>query len=281
MATVWSVENWGSHPIEDNDDCWSGEDFDTLEEARECFVDHVGCRDTRFITLSEVTTDDATGGVARYSSSAATKAQAPRASTPSGTARSRRGRHAAQRRRVQQHGPTTRTASTATASCAVANRNRGDPEARTSRVGRRGPDGPCVHVVCRRSCRIVLEHEAPPRACGGSPGQSRANNDADAQSAQAERGRAQRARNLKRFKETARTPSCGRAVVAAADTFRHPRRQRNAIGCRKNSVLHNRLRYVRGAQLEQTRSEIARLRTVEIAMENAARSKRGLGPMEP
>lgn len=48
----------------------------------------------------------------------------------------------------------------------------------------------------------------------------------------------------------------------------------------KNSVLHNRLRYVRGAQLEQTKAEIARLRSVGISMENAARAKRGLAAMD-
>lgn len=31
------VEHWGSHPDDDNDDCWSGEDYDTLDEARAAF----------------------------------------------------------------------------------------------------------------------------------------------------------------------------------------------------------------------------------------------------
>lgn len=58
--------------------------------------------------------------------------------------------------------------------------------------------------------------------------------------------------------------------------------ERSAISLlAKNSVLHNRLRYARGLQLEQTRAEITRLRTVGIALENSARAKRGLPPMEP
>lgn len=48
----------------------------------------------------------------------------------------------------------------------------------------------------------------------------------------------------------------------------------------KNSILHNRLRFARGPQLEQTRAEIARLRVLGIALENAARAKRGQPPMD-
>jgi len=33
----YEVNEWGSHPDENNDDCWTGQDFDTLEEARDCF----------------------------------------------------------------------------------------------------------------------------------------------------------------------------------------------------------------------------------------------------
>ncbi len=35
----YTVNLWGSHPDEDNDDCWTGSDFDTLEEARLGFDD--------------------------------------------------------------------------------------------------------------------------------------------------------------------------------------------------------------------------------------------------
>lgn len=34
---AYSVLLFGSHPDSDNDDCWTGADFDTLEEARACF----------------------------------------------------------------------------------------------------------------------------------------------------------------------------------------------------------------------------------------------------
>ena len=35
---MWAVNQWGSHPDEDNDDCWCGDDFDTEEEARASLV---------------------------------------------------------------------------------------------------------------------------------------------------------------------------------------------------------------------------------------------------
>lgn len=38
-AHQWSVNIWGSHPDEGNDDCSTGADFDTEEEARACFAD--------------------------------------------------------------------------------------------------------------------------------------------------------------------------------------------------------------------------------------------------
>lgn len=34
---MYFVNTWGSHPDEGNDDCWSGEEFDSLEEAIYCF----------------------------------------------------------------------------------------------------------------------------------------------------------------------------------------------------------------------------------------------------
>jgi hypothetical protein len=30
----WSVNHWGSHPDAGNDDCFTGDDFDTLEQAK-------------------------------------------------------------------------------------------------------------------------------------------------------------------------------------------------------------------------------------------------------
>lgn len=48
----------------------------------------------------------------------------------------------------------------------------------------------------------------------------------------------------------------------------------------KLSVLHHRLRFAQPAQLERTRAEIARLHTIGRALENAARAKCGMPPMD-
>jgi hypothetical protein len=37
MSLLFSVLHWGSHPDQDNDDCYSGEDFPTLSEAVAAF----------------------------------------------------------------------------------------------------------------------------------------------------------------------------------------------------------------------------------------------------
>lgn len=37
MKKPYTVNLWGSHPDEDNDDCWTGDDFATLEEAENVF----------------------------------------------------------------------------------------------------------------------------------------------------------------------------------------------------------------------------------------------------
>lgn len=37
MTKPYSIDIWGSDPDEDNDDCWTGVDFDTLESAQEVF----------------------------------------------------------------------------------------------------------------------------------------------------------------------------------------------------------------------------------------------------
>ena len=34
---TYAVNFWGSHPDEGNDDCWTGKDYDSLEEARIVF----------------------------------------------------------------------------------------------------------------------------------------------------------------------------------------------------------------------------------------------------
>jgi len=35
---AFSVNFWGSHPDDDNDDCWYGEEYGTLEEAEKEFA---------------------------------------------------------------------------------------------------------------------------------------------------------------------------------------------------------------------------------------------------
>ena len=37
MTTKYEVNEWGSHPNEGNDDCWNGNDFESLELARAAF----------------------------------------------------------------------------------------------------------------------------------------------------------------------------------------------------------------------------------------------------
>jgi len=37
MSKEYNVNYWGSHPDEENDDCWSGDDFHSKEEALICF----------------------------------------------------------------------------------------------------------------------------------------------------------------------------------------------------------------------------------------------------
>lgn len=47
----FSVLFWGSHPDADNDDCWTGQDFVSLEEARECFNAKVTEGSTAYVEL--------------------------------------------------------------------------------------------------------------------------------------------------------------------------------------------------------------------------------------
>ncbi len=37
MEKAFSVNLWRTHPDQENDDCYTGESFDTLEQAMECF----------------------------------------------------------------------------------------------------------------------------------------------------------------------------------------------------------------------------------------------------
>jgi hypothetical protein len=37
MDKPYSVNHWGTHPDEENDDCFTGEDFDSLDEAIKAF----------------------------------------------------------------------------------------------------------------------------------------------------------------------------------------------------------------------------------------------------
>lgn len=49
--TKFAVNYWGSHPADGNDDCWSGDDFETLEEAVHCFHNPDLRNNPRFIEL--------------------------------------------------------------------------------------------------------------------------------------------------------------------------------------------------------------------------------------
>ena len=42
MSKPFSVNLWGSHPDQENDDCWTGDEFATEAEARACFADPWG-----------------------------------------------------------------------------------------------------------------------------------------------------------------------------------------------------------------------------------------------
>ncbi len=53
---MFSVNYWGSHPDNENDDCWTGEDFDDLAAARAYFnarIDSAYCiHCTEYIELT-------------------------------------------------------------------------------------------------------------------------------------------------------------------------------------------------------------------------------------
>jgi hypothetical protein len=56
----YAVGYWGSHPDEENDDMWTGQEFDTLAEARAVFgapvADSPGCPawDVAFVSLDVI-----------------------------------------------------------------------------------------------------------------------------------------------------------------------------------------------------------------------------------
>lgn len=56
-APTFTVDLWGSHPFAGNDDCWTGLDFDSLEEALECYhnlekhFEAYALEETRFVKL--------------------------------------------------------------------------------------------------------------------------------------------------------------------------------------------------------------------------------------
>lgn len=47
----YAVNEWGSHPDADNDDCWTGRDFGTLEEAQAAFAEPPRDASTAFVEL--------------------------------------------------------------------------------------------------------------------------------------------------------------------------------------------------------------------------------------
>ncbi len=49
--TLYSVNHWGSRPDKDNDDCYTGDDFATLEEAKASHLYQDGPYDVEYIEL--------------------------------------------------------------------------------------------------------------------------------------------------------------------------------------------------------------------------------------
>lgn len=66
MTTTYSVNLWGSHPDDDNDDCWVGSDFATLAEAQAVFdswrahfeTPHFSVHDAAYVELARGTRGD-------------------------------------------------------------------------------------------------------------------------------------------------------------------------------------------------------------------------------
>lgn len=56
-TTTYSVTLWGSDPRDENDDCWSGRDFESWDDALACYGDieanfeNFELADTRFVML--------------------------------------------------------------------------------------------------------------------------------------------------------------------------------------------------------------------------------------
>lgn len=53
MEKPFSVNLWGSHPDQENDDCWTGDEFATEAEARACFADPWGVGGLGDLTSTE------------------------------------------------------------------------------------------------------------------------------------------------------------------------------------------------------------------------------------
>jgi hypothetical protein len=51
MAKMYSVNHWGSHPHAGNDDCWTGEDFATYDEALAFYNEDPSDSSTHYVHL--------------------------------------------------------------------------------------------------------------------------------------------------------------------------------------------------------------------------------------
>jgi hypothetical protein len=51
MDKPYSVNHWGSHPDEENDDCHTGEDFDSLDEALKAYHTNPSDRSVAWIEI--------------------------------------------------------------------------------------------------------------------------------------------------------------------------------------------------------------------------------------
>lgn len=54
MSKQFSVSHWGSHPDLENDDCFTGEDFDSLDEAIKAFHADPKDRSVEYIEIDGI-----------------------------------------------------------------------------------------------------------------------------------------------------------------------------------------------------------------------------------
>jgi hypothetical protein len=58
MAKPFSVDHWGSHPDEENDDCYTGEDFDDLFLALQAYFTDPSDRSVAYVEIDGLEDSD-------------------------------------------------------------------------------------------------------------------------------------------------------------------------------------------------------------------------------